>query len=36
MIKFLVCLIGWVLLPLVMIVVAWEVAKVWIESKMEG
>ena len=33
MMKFIVCLIGWCLVPLAMIYHAWEIAKCWVESK---
>jgi len=35
MIKFLVCLIGWLLIPFAMVVVAWEVAKCWVEDALK-
>jgi RNAse (barnase) inhibitor barstar len=34
MVKFLVCLIGWVLLPIAIVVVGFEVAKCWVEEKL--
>lgn len=36
MIKFLVSLIGWCLLPIAIVVVAFEVVKTWVEFKMLG
>lgn len=36
MIKFITLLIGWCLMPLAIIVVAWDVAKTYVESVMEG
>jgi hypothetical protein len=34
MIKSLVCVIGWLLIPIAMVVIAWDVAKCWVEDKM--
>lgn len=34
MIKFITCLIGWFLLPLVIVAVAWEITKCWVEHKL--
>jgi hypothetical protein len=34
--KFTVCLIGWALIPVAIITVAYEVAKCWVESKIDG
>lgn len=36
MMKFIVCLIGWVLTPLAMLVVAFDIAKCWVEAKVNG
>ena len=33
MIKFITCLIGWVLVPIVMVVLAWDIAKCFVEDK---
>jgi len=34
MIKFIVCTIGWLLMPLVLVVVGFQVAKTWVEYKL--
>ena len=34
MIKFLVCLVAWVLMPIVIVVMGFEVAKCWVEEKL--
>jgi hypothetical protein len=36
MMKFIVCLISWMLIPLAMLVVAFDIAKCWVESKVDG
>ena len=36
MMKFTVCLIGWILIPVAIIAVAYEVAKCWVESSLDG
>jgi hypothetical protein len=33
MMKFIVCLIGWFLIPLAMLVVAFDIAKCWVEAE---
>jgi hypothetical protein len=35
MIKFVTCLISWILIPLAMVVVAWDVAKCWVEDALK-
>jgi hypothetical protein len=34
MIKFVVCAVGWVLMPIVIVVIGFEVAKCWVEAKL--
>lgn len=36
MMKFIVCLIGWLLIPLAMLVVAFDIAKCWVEAEVNG
>ena len=36
MIKFIVCTIGWLLMPVVLVVVAFEVTKTWVEFRLMG
>lgn len=35
MMKFIVCLIAWLLIPFAMFVVAFDIAKCWVESKVD-
>jgi hypothetical protein len=34
MIKLIVCFVGWLLLPVAILVVAFDVVKTWVEAKM--
>jgi len=34
--KFIVCLISWVLIPVAIVTVAYEVSKCWVESRLDG
>ena len=36
MIKLMTLVISWLLLPLAMIAIAWDIAKVYVESKVDG
>ena len=36
MMKFIVCLIGWLLIPLAVLVVAFDIAKCWVEAEVNG
>jgi len=35
MIKFITCLIGWLLIPFAIIVVSWDIAKCWVEDALK-
>ena len=36
MIKFITCLVVWLLIPIAIVAVAYDIAKCWVESKIES